>query len=300
MRSRAMILAAGALATAGAVAGFAGGQTALASATAASAGSVPSIVKLVPKAIRSGGRLTVASDATYAPDEFIGSNGTTVVGMDADLMNAIGKVMGLKVSIANVTFDNIIPGMVAGRYMIGASSFTDTKAREKQVNFVDYAYVGESFYTLAHGGTNIKSIANICGLTVSVEKGTTEETDAQAQSKTCTKEGKKAVNVRVFPDQTEANLAVSSGRAQLGFADTPVADYQVKEAHGKFRLVGAAYAPAPYGLAVAKSTGSLTDAVKAAVLYLVKNGTYNKIFKKWGVQSIEIKASGVKIDGAAS
>ena len=67
-------------------------------------------------------------------------------------MNAIGKVMGLKVTIKNVTFDDIITGMVAGRYIIGASSFTDTKAREKQVNFVDYANVGESFYTLKSGG----------------------------------------------------------------------------------------------------------------------------------------------------
>jgi polar amino acid transport system substrate-binding protein len=263
----------------------------------ASSGGVPSIEKLVPAAVKSKGVLTVASDATYAPDEFM--QGTKVVGMDADLMSAVGKAMGLKVSIANVTFDDIIPGMVGGRYMIGASSFTDTKAREKQVNFVDYANVGESFYTLASGGAKIGGISGICGMTVSVETGTTEESDAKTQSGKCTKAGKKAVAVKNFPTQSEANLAVSSGRAQLGFADTPVAAYQVKQSHGTFKLVGAAYAPAPYGLAVAKSTG-LTNAVKAAVLYLVKNGTYGKIFKKWGVQSIAIGASGVKINGAIS
>jgi polar amino acid transport system substrate-binding protein len=280
---------------------MAGATTALAcfaSAPAlASSGGAPSVEKLVPAAIKAKGTLTVAADATYAPDEFI--QGTKVVGVDADLMNAIGKAMGLKVSIANVTFDDIIPGMVGGRYMIGASSFTDTKAREKQVNFVDYANVGESFYTLASGGTKISGISGICGLTVSVETGTTEEIDAKAQSGKCTKAGKKAVAVKNFPTQSDANLAVSSGRAQLGFADTQVASYQVKQSHGTFKLVGAAYAPAAYGLAVAKSTG-LTNAVKAAVLYLVKNGTYGKIFKKWGVQSIAIGASGVKINGATS
>ena len=75
---------------------------------------------------------------------------------------------------------------------------------------------------------------------------------------------------------------MSSGHAQLGFADTPVAAYQVKQSHGKFKLVGAAYAPAPYGIAIAKSTG-LAPAVKAAMVYLIKNGTYGTIFKKWGV-----------------
>ncbi len=257
-----------------------------------------SIEKLVPASIKSGGKLTVASDATYAPDEFMSSNGHTVIGMDADLMNAIGKVMGLKVTIANVTFDDIIPGMVAGRYMIGASSFTDTKAREHEVNFVDYANVGESFYTLKSGGTSIMGISSICGLTVSVETGTTEEADAKTQSTKCTKAHKKAVAVKNFPTQSEANLDVSDGHAQLGFADTPVADYQVKQSGGKFKIVGAAYAPAPYGLAIAKST-KLTNAVKAAVLYLVKDGTYGKIFKKWGLQGIEIPASGVKVDGAS-
>jgi len=279
-----------------ALAGASVAVAAFASAPAvASGGGVASIEKLVPASIKSAGKLTVATDATYAPDEFV--QGTKIVGMDPDLMNAIGRVMGLKVSITNVTFDDIITGMVAGRYMIGASSFTDEKSREKSVSFVDYANVGESFYTLKSGGTNIKGISSICGLTVSVETGTTEETDAKAQSKKCTKAGKKAVNTTPYPTQTAANLAVSSGRAQLGFADTPVAIYQVTKSGGKFKIVGAAYAPAPYGLAIAKST-NLTKAVKAAVVYLIKNGTYGKIFKKWGLKSVEIPASKVKINGA--
>ncbi len=263
----------------------------------ASGGGVPSVEKLVPAAVKAKGTLTVAADASYAPDEFM--QGSKVVGMDADLVNALGKVMGLKVSIANVTFDNIIPGMAAGHYMIGASSFTDNKLREKTVNFVDYASVGESFYTLASGGTNIKGISAICGLTVSVETGTTEETDAKAQGTKCTKAGKKAVNVTTYPNQNLANEAVASGHAQVGFADTPVAAYQIKQSHGKFKLVGAAYAPAPYGIAIGKKTG-LTNAVKAAMVYLVKHGTYGMIFKKWGVQSIEIPASKVKVNGATS
>jgi polar amino acid transport system substrate-binding protein len=132
-----------------------------------------------------------------------------------------------------------------------------------------------------------------------VESGTTEETDAKAQSTKCTKAGKKAVTVSVFPNQNQANLAVSSGRAQLGFADTPVAAYQVTQSHGAFKLVGAAYAPSPYGLAIAKSTG-LTNAVKAALVYLIKNGTYGKIFAKWDLKGVEIPASAVKINGATS
>jgi polar amino acid transport system substrate-binding protein len=260
----------------------------------ASSGTVPSVAKLVPAAVKSTG-LTVASDATYPPDEFV--QGSKIVGMDADLVNALGKVMGLKVTIKNVTFNDIISGMVAGRYNIGASSFTDEKLREKSVNFVDYANVGESFYTLKSGGTSVMGISSLCGKTVSVEQSTTEEKDAKAQGAKCTKAGKKGVTVNVFPNQNEANLAVASGHDQLGFADTPVAGYQVKQSAGKFKIVGAAYAPAPYGIAISKSSG-LTNAVHAALLYLQKHGTYQSIFTKWGLQGIEVPASKMKINGA--
>jgi polar amino acid transport system substrate-binding protein len=258
----------------------------------------PAVAKLVPASIKSKGTLTVAADASYAPDEFFASGGHTVIGMDADLAKALGAVMGLKVNVVNATFATIIPGLAAGRYDMGASSFTDTKAREKTVDFVDYANVGESFYTKTSGGTSIASISDICGKTVAVESGTTEESDAKAQSSKCTKAGKAAVKVLVFSTQTEANLAVSDGRAQLGFADTPVAAYQVKQSGGQFKLVGSEYAPAPYGLAMPKN--GLDKAVEAALKVLISNGTYGKIFAKWGLKGIEIPASAVKINGATS
>jgi polar amino acid transport system substrate-binding protein len=254
----------------------------------------------VPSALKSKGTLTVAADASYAPDEYFAPDGHTVIGMDADLSKALAAAMGLKANIVNATFDSIIPGLAAGKFDLGASSFSDTKEREKTVDFVDYASVGESFYTKGQGGTTITSIADICGKTVSVEKGTTEEADAGTQSAKCKKEGKPAVTILSFPDQNGANLAVASGRAQLGFADEPVAVYQVTKTNGQFKLTGAAYATGPYGLAIPKSSG-LAPAVLAAMKMLVQNGQYAAIIKKWGLPaSIELPLSAVKINGATS
>ena len=262
-------------------------------------GANAAVEKLVPASIKSSGTLTVAADATYPPDESIASDGHTVIGMDADLAKALAAVMGLKANVMNVTFDSIIPGLAAGKYDMGASSFTDTKVREKTVNFVDYASVGESFYTKAQGGVNISGIGDICGKTVAVEKGTTEQNDATAQSSKCTKAGKPPVTVLVFPDQNGANLAVASRKAQLGFADTPPAIYVTRKSGGQFKLVGAQYATAPYGLAIPKGT-TLDKAVLAAMKILVANGTYAKIFQKWGLKGSEIPASQIKINGATS
>lgn len=252
----------------------------------------------MPAAIKSKGTLTVAADASYAPDEFIASDGHTVTGMDADLAKALASVMGLKADVVNATFDSIIPGLASGKYDLGASSFTDTKVREKTVDFVDYFVAGETFYTKASGGTSINTISDICGKTVAVEKGTTEETDAGTQGKKCKAAGKPDVTVLSFPDQNGANLAVSSGRAQLGFADSPVAAYQVKQSSGQFKLVGQSFANAPYGLAMPKN--GLAPAVKAAVLALMTNGTYKQILDKWGLSEGAITSAQVKINGATS
>jgi polar amino acid transport system substrate-binding protein len=275
-----------------------------ATSTAASSGSAgsggtpasgadPSVAKLVPAAIKSKGTLTVAADASYAPNEFFASDGKTVIGMDADLSKALAATMGLKANVVNETFDGIIPGLAAGKYDMGASSFTDTKEREKTVDFVDYLSAGESFFTKASGGVAVSKLSDICGKSVAVEKGTTEETDAQAESKKCSS----PVKVLSFPDQNGANLALSSGRAQLGFADSPPAAYAVKKSNGQFKLVGPTLAAAPYGLAIPKKSG-LAQPVLAALKVLMKNGSYTKILTKWGVQAGAITMP--KINGAIS
>ena len=132
---------------------------------------------------------------------------------------------------------------------------------------------------------SVTNLASICGLSVSVEAGTTELADATAQSKKCTASGKKAVTVNPYPTQAAANLALSGGRAQISMADSPVAAYQVKQSKGAFKLVGQSYGVAPYGIAVPKSDGTLEKAILVALKDLQKNGQYSAILKKWGIQS---------------
>jgi polar amino acid transport system substrate-binding protein len=263
-----------------------GGVFAVPALASSSGGGVDkAAAALVPAKLKAKGTLVIAADATYAPNEFIGSDGHTVIGMDADLANAIFPLLGLKVKVVNATFLTIIPGLTSGKFDVGMSSFTDTKLREKQVNFVDYFEAGTSFFEKASGGPKVTNLNSICGLTVSVESTTTEEADANSQKAKCAKEGKTPDAVRVYPTQTEANLALSSGRAQVSMADSPVAAYQVKQSHGAFKLVGESYGVSPYGIAVPKPDGTLDKAILLALQDLIKNGKYQAILKKWGVQS---------------
>ena len=257
----------------------------------------PALAAAVPSAIKSAGTLTVAMDATYAPDEFVASNGTTIVGMDADLADAIGQVLGLKVTLVNATFDTIIPALQSGKFTLGMSSFTDTKAREKQVNFVDYFVAGEGYYVSSNSSYHPNGLAALCGHTVSVESGTTEQSDAQAQAKACKKHKKGAVKVLSFETQSEANLAVSSGRANVGFADSQIAQYIVAQSNGQFRSSGKAFETAPYGIAVPQGT-TFDKSVQGAVKALMRDGIYLKILKKWGIAAGAVTSA--PINGATS
>ena len=133
------------------------------------------------------------------------------------------------------------------------------------------------------GGPNVGSLADLCGRTVAAEKGTTQAADAQDQSAKCRTAGKPAVTVQVYNDQNAVNLALSSGRAQVAMADSPVAAYQVKQSKGTFSLTGPSYGTAPYGIAVPKGSG-MAEPMLAAVKHIISDGTYMKILSKWGVQ----------------
>jgi polar amino acid transport system substrate-binding protein len=265
--------------------------------TTATTGAVNSgVAALVPAEFK-GKTLTVAADASYAPNEFFAPDGKTVIGMDVDLATALGNVMGVKVQVKNATFDSIIPGLAAGKYDIGMSSFTDTKEREQTVDFVTYFSAGTSFYEKASGGPAINTLDDLCGHKAAVEKGTTQADDAAAQDKKCKQAGKPGVTVEVFTDQNGANLAISSGRADVGMADSPVAAYQVKQSGGQFKLVGATYGTAPYGIAIPKGKG-LDKPLLAGLKALIANGQYTKILTKWGIQSGAI--TNPAINGATS
>jgi polar amino acid transport system substrate-binding protein len=134
---------------------------------------------------------------------------------------------------------------------------------------------------------------------VAAEKGTTQAEDVTAQNKKCKGAGKPAAALSVFPDQNGVNLALTSGRAEVAMADTPVAEYQVKQTGGQLKLVGSpiSYGRAPYGIAVPKDSGlakPLLDAMKA----LIANGKYKAILTHWNLQSGAITSP--TINGATS
>ncbi|MGH7763121.1 MAG: transporter substrate-binding domain-containing protein [Candidatus Dormibacteraceae bacterium] len=285
--------------------------------------TVAAIAGEVPSDIKSLAPFQIATDATYAPNEFVNPDTGAIQGWDIDLGQAICKVLGVACTFNNVTFDDIIaqlkastPSEQAGgdkpRYLLSISSWTPTQNRENGgIDFITYYKAGESWLVKVGGTATINTAADMCGHTVAVEAGTTEESDAWgmmgksvggaaiAGDKDNCPAGKD-ITVASFGTQTEANSALLSGRADFGWLDQPVADYQVHQSNGKLKIGGQACSVSPYGIALVKGSAlekPITDAVK----YLIDNNNYYKsVLNRWGVGDGAIASSDVALNNNSS
>lgn len=252
------------------------------STSAASVAKDDAIANTVPEAIKSTGKLIVGVNLPYAPNEFKDSNGK-IVGFDVDLMDAVAATLGLTPDYKEETdFSRIIPAIQGGTYNVGMSSFTDSREREQQVDFVTYFSAGSQWAQRA--GDQIDP-NNACGKKVAVEATTVQETEElPAKSKACTDAGKPPIDVVKFDNQDQAANAVVVGQADAMSADSPVTAWAIKQSKGKLAPAGAVFNSAPYGWPVKKGS-ALAQSLLQALQHLIDNGTYKTIAEKWGVQS---------------
>jgi polar amino acid transport system substrate-binding protein len=266
------------------------------SSNGSSTGAAPSasvdaaLAAKVPAAIKSAGKITIGTDSTYAPSEFLDTDGKTVIGFDVDLFNAVAQKLGLKTDWQSAKFDDIIPGVSSGKYQIGVSSFTIRADREKQVSMVSYFSAGTQWAQKAGGSLSPDSA---CGKKVAVQTSTVQVDDVTARSKKCTDAGQPAITIDQYQAQSDATNAVISGKDDAMLADSPVCAYAVKQTNGQLALDGSIYGSAPYGYVLPKAQADFGSAIASAVQELITDGTYKKILAKWGVDAGSIATPAV-------
>jgi polar amino acid transport system substrate-binding protein len=250
----------------------------------------PKLAAMVPAAIKSDGKVAVGVDASYPPNEFLDTDGKTVIGWDREVFDAIAAKLGLKAEWNSGNFDAIIPGVQSGKYEVGVSSFTINADRLKQVNMVSYFNAGTQWSAKKGNPAGVQPDA-ACGKKVAVQKGTVQVDDLDKKSKACTSSGKQAIKVDQYVKQEDATAAIVSGKDDAGLADSPVMAYAVKQTNGQLELLGQIYDAAPYGFVVTKNQQQFAQAISEATKALITDGTLNKIFQKWGVQAGAIPQS---------
>ena len=147
------------------------------------------IAALLPESVTKDGKLTIGTNPSYAPAEFLDADGKTQIGYDMDLARAMGNIFGLDTEIVSSNFDTIIPA-IGSKYDLGIAAFTITKERMESVDFVSYFTAGMGYAVAAGNPKNVDE-NDLCGLNVAVETGTVEEEAINKTAKQCKADARK-------------------------------------------------------------------------------------------------------------
>ena len=254
------------------------------------------IAKLLPDYVTKDGKLTIGMDTSYAPAEFLAEDGKTPVGFDVDIAKALAQVFGLEADPETANFDSIIPS-VGSKYDIGISSFTVTKERLDAVDFVSHFDAG-SAWAVKKGNPNKIDTSDLCGKKVAVQTATMQETEANKMANQCEADGKDKLEVISSKLQTDVTTNVVTGKADVFYADSPVAGYAIAQTDGQLETLGKVEGVAPEGIVIKKGDSQMDEAVQKAVQKLIDDGTYLKILKYWGVEDGAIKTPEINTPGA--
>jgi polar amino acid transport system substrate-binding protein len=234
------------------------------------------------------GTLTVGSDTTYPPQEFIDTATGLPKGFDVDLITAIAQRMGLKANVVTTKFETIIDDLAVKRFDVVMSAVSVTPERQKKVDFVPYFNAGESLLVRAGNPLNITSTADLCGRNVGVQLGTIEQDDLKTASDACVKAGKSAIHITILQDQTAVVQLLANNRVDATFQDSPVTDYYNKLNPGQFTVGGSVVNAGLEGIVVRKGDTSMFNAIQTTFNQLKADGTYHSLILKWGLTSEEI------------
>ncbi len=233
--------------------------------------------------IKKRGVLSTATEMQFPPFD-ISDNGT-YKGLDRDLIDAVGKEMGLKVSYLDLPWTSVLPGLEAKKFDLCIAPVTITKERMKHYAFtVPIADATAALMKRADDKSIVKP-ADIAGKTVGGQKGTSQV----AQLKAFAAKLPKPVEVKEYVDNNQASADLAAGRIDATVNSLPNLAYAAQQRSDTFAVVTPPFGQPTYFSWVGRlDDKTLIDAINAAILKVTADGTMAKIQKTWFGQTMDL------------
>jgi polar amino acid transport system substrate-binding protein len=250
---------------------------------------VPELVKMLPERMAASKTFTLAVALGSPPDDFRDAQGE-IAGWEIDIMKAATAALGLSLDIRPTTFDSLIPGLQAKRFDGATGQIGVTAVREKVVDQIGMLLGNELFAALADSPITVKTLDDLCGVSVGTTRGSREMVFADEQQPKCAAEGKKPINALAFGTGNEAAEALMSRRADLYWVGSTAISYFVAQSHGRTKVVGSWTDASYIGVALPKDS-DMSAPLQAAIQHVIDDGTYGNIVRKWGLEDGAIKTA---------
>lgn len=251
----------------------------------------------LPESIASAGVLKVALAPDFPPLEYKEPGSDEIIGMDVDLMNRLGEVLGVTIEQHESPFDQLINSVQTGRVDVVMSGLSDTLERQETLDFVDYYQSAGRIYSSADRAAEFTDMTDICGATLTVS-GKTDyfEQIKVISQEVCTDAGLPAVDILPTDGSAAAQLQLEQGRADLSVMGAEYFSYVQETNPGKFEGVFDALKAQPFAVAIKKGDTALAEAILAGFQAMVEDGSYEEILEKHGLTAgaIDPAINGVK------
>jgi polar amino acid transport system substrate-binding protein len=202
-------------------------------------------------------------------------------GLDPDMFDRLGACLGFTYKFQLGAFNVLITSLTSGRIDMGPSMYV-TDARREQVAFISSYQVIDGSVVAKGNPKNLKSMDDLCGMTISSAAGTFEAvTLAPEQTKKCIAAGKPAIDVLLVQNTDNAILAVQSGRADIHLTSLAVAKGLVA-ADPKLEQAFNVDLPIRNGYPIAKGNTELREAITQGISIIQGTGVQKKLLQKWG------------------
>lgn len=247
---------------------------------------------LLPEKYRNA-PLKVAMDPAFGELNSVKPGTTEFQGLNVDLARAVAKQLGVEVQFLPTPFAQIIVGIKNSRYDTSMSAVTDTVERQKEIDFVDYVQTRQVLFV---AGGNPKHIGpketGLCGLSVSVVAGSTDEWLYDKIATACAAAGKPKPAKVILDGVAASYLALSSGRVDAIIRENS-SRHQVPQ---QLEMLDIDYGRVSYfGTIFTKDNRELRDAFLEAFKAIVKSGEYDKILAAHDQSAIALHEVGLNL-----
>lgn len=219
--------------------------------------------------------VTVASDATWPPMEFVNAD-KEIVGFDIDLMNAIAEAAGFQVEIQNTAWDGIFAGLGNNDYDAVISSVTITEERQRTMDFsTPYLNAGQVLIVREDAPEDWDGLEDLAGQAAGAQIGTTGAFEIQKYED---------VELLTYDEIGLAVEDLANGRIAGVVADGPIAaNYALQNENydGVLKIVGEPFTEEFFGIAVKKGNTEILDLVNQGLEVVLNDGTIEELKDKW-------------------
>ena len=239
--------------------------------------------------ILESGKLVMATDATWAPFEYM--EGENVVGSDVELAADIAEALGVELEVVNVSFDSLPMYLENGEADIVIAAMTVTEEREEVMEFSE-AYCDSCQYIIVkEDDTNVENLDDLAGYVVGVQLGTTGDFLVSDEVNMGILMGTNTM-VQQYKDLAVAAMGLNAGDVQAIVCDRQLAENicTVNDGLTCFEVVyeDGSNTQEQYAVAAKKGETALIEKINEIIVPLKEDGTIDQYIVEHSEKSVAL------------